>query len=82
MEYATSKQLWKIHDIAKQRSRIAIEINESNFTDEIDLLTRVPFPLTKDAASDFIKLMLKEIETLTELLLNYKQLKQVENNNA
>ena len=82
MEYATSKQLWKIHDIAKQRSRIAIEINESNFTDDIDLLTRVPFPLTKDAASDFIKLMIKETETLTELLLNYKKLKQVENSNA
>lgn len=67
MEYATSKQLWKLQSLAAERAVLMFATQS-----EGEPLTEVYLPITKDGASAMIKTMIETNRTL-ELLKNVKQ---------
>lgn len=67
MEYATSKQLWKLQSLAAERATLMFATQS-----EGEPLTEVYLPLTKASASDLIKSLIETNRTL-ELLKSVKQ---------
>ena len=67
MEYATSKQLWKLQSLAAERAVLVFASQT-----ESEPLTEIHLPITKDGASAMIKTLIETNRTL-ELLKNVKQ---------
>lgn len=66
MELATSKQLWKLNDLANKRfDLIAVaEIYGNPPVDES--LTHIPMPLSKKAASGLIANLIQNVDLLDQ----------------
>ncbi len=63
MEYATSKQLWKLQSLAAERAELIVMM-----PDQGEVLTEVHLPLTKSGAANIIATMIKTNESIRALL--------------
>ena len=63
MEYATSKQLWKLQALAAERAELIVLM-----PDQGEVLTEIHLPLTKSGAVNIIATMIKTNESIRALL--------------
>ena len=63
MEYATSKQLWKLQSLAAERAELIVLM-----PDQGEVLTEIHLPLTKSGAVNIIATMIKTNESIRALL--------------
>ena len=71
---ATSKQLWKLNDLAYQRAILVNSIESLGGEVDIPPMLSIPMPLFKEAANNLIKVEIEKIGLLEEM----KQLLLVE----
>ena len=70
LESATSKQLWKINQLAWEYSELVEQLRNKG---DLKLITEAYFPITKSIAIDVIKKMIKTNEKLVELVAMEKE---------
>ena len=63
MDYATSKQLWKLQSLAAERAELIVMM-----PDQSEVLTEIHLPLTKSGAVNNIATMIKTNESIRALL--------------
>ena len=73
--YATSKQLWKINQLAYD---YAVLVDQLKKKGELKLITQVPFPLNKKAADTMIKTLIAANEKLVEMIEMQKENEDLE----
>lgn len=70
LESATSKQLWKINQLAWEYSELVEKLENKG---ELKLITEAYFPITKSIAIDVIKKMIETNQRLVELVAMEKE---------
>lgn len=73
--YATSKQLWKINQLAYD---YAVLVDQLKKKGELKLITQVPFPLNKKSADTMIKTLIAANEKLVEMVEMQKENEDLE----
>lgn len=64
---ATSKQLWKLNDLAFKRAMLVLEIEDMGGNIDISSTLHIPMPLLKKSANELIQIELEKIDLLTEM---------------
>ena len=70
LESATSKQLWKINQLAWEYSELVEQLRNKG---DLKLITEAYFPITKPIAIEQIKSMIKTNQKLAELVAMEKE---------
>lgn len=80
LESATSKQLWKINQLAFEYAQLVEQLRNKG---DLKLITEAYFPITKTIAIDVIKKMIETNEKLAELVqLEQDHAKEMEQSNV
>ena len=75
LELATSKQLWKINQLAFEYAQLVEQLRNKG---DLKLITEAYFPITKTIAIDVIKKMIETNKKLAELVAMEKENQNVD----